>query len=202
MIKIPDSEKIHPLMEYFDNLQQPHHSILLYEKTEFARLVKSKYIKNSLKKREHTICITHENIKYLEQELFSTGLDVDYFKRKNLLHIYQIDNIMKHKDGLRKGLQELLKMITAESKPPYNFMGCIIPDVSTKEGMDAELEIEHLFHSNFKSYSSSFLCTYNIEDIAQDQRQSVLENLLANHHHVIYAVEPEEAVAFETDLLV
>ena len=188
-------------MEYFDNLQQPHHSMLLYEKTEFARLVKSKYIKNSLKKQEHTICVTHENPKYLEQELFSTGLDVDYFKRKNLLHIYQIDNIMKHKDGLRKGLQELLKMITAESKPPYNFMGRIIPDVSTKEGMDAELEIEHLFHSNFESYSSSFLCTYNIEDIAQEQRQDILKTLLANHHHVVYAVESEKAVAFETDLL-
>ena len=201
MIKIPDSEKRYPLLEYFDNLQRPHHSMLLYEKTEFALIVKSKYIKSSLKKQEHTICITHENPKYLEQELFSTGLDVDYFKQKKLLHIYQIDNIMKHKDGLRKGFQELLKMITAESKPPYNFMGRMISDLSTKEGISAELELEHLFHSNFERYSSSFLCTYNIEDIAQDQRQTILENLLANHHHVIYAVEPEKAVAFETNLL-
>jgi hypothetical protein len=201
MIKITDSEKRYPLLEYFDDLQQPHHSMLLYEKTEFALLIKSKYVKNSLKKQEHTICITHENPKYLEQELFSTVLDVYHFKQKKLLHIYQIENIMKHKDGLRKGFQELLKMITAESKPPYNFMGRIISDLSTKEGISTELELEHLFHSNFERYSSSFLCTYNIEDMSQARRQDVLENLLANHHHMIYAVEPENAVAFETDLL-
>jgi len=88
MIKMTDSEKSYPLLKYFDDLQQPHHSMLLYEKTEFALLVKSKYVKNSLKKQEHTICITHENPKYLEQELFSTGLDVNYFKQKKNFSIF------------------------------------------------------------------------------------------------------------------
>lgn len=201
MIKISDSEKSYPLMEYFDNLQKPHHSMLLYEKTEYALLVKSKYVKNSLKKREHTICITHEDIKYLEQELFSSGLDVDYFKQKNLLHIYQIDNIMEHHDGLKLGFEKLFKNITAESKPPYWFMGRVIPDVFTLDGIKAELKIEHLLHSTFDSHQSSFLCTYNVEDIEQKKRKIWLETLFENHHHVLYTTEPQKSVAFKTDIL-
>lgn len=196
------NEKNYPLLEYIDNLQNPHHSMLLYEKPQYAQIVKSRFVENGLKKGEHSICFTHDDVKYIEGELASGGLDVDYFKRKNLLHIYQIGNIMEHKDGLKKGFEELFKTITAEAKPPYRFIGRTIPDVSTRQGILASLEIEHFFHSHFDDYqSSSAVCTYNVKDIEENQRSVWLGQLCDNHHNLIYAVEPESAVAFDSDLI-
>lgn len=195
------NEKNYPLLEYIDNLQSPHHSMLLYEKPQYAQIIKVRYVQNGLKKGEHSICITHDDVKYIEGELASGGLDVDYFKRKNLLHIYQIGNIMEHKDGLKKGFEELFKTITAEAKPPYRFIGRAIPDVSTRQGILASLELEHFFHSNFDGYQSSVVCTYNVKDIEENHRSVWLGQLCDNHHNLIYAVEPESAVAFDSDLI-
>jgi len=195
------NEKNYPLLEYIDNLQNPHHSMLLYEKSQYAQIVKSRFVENGLKKREHTFCVTHHDVKYIENELDTSGIDVDYFKRKNLLHIYQIENIMEHKDGVKKGCEELIATFTKNLKPPYRFVGRIIPDVSTREGIIAELEIEHQFHSQFNNYQLSSLCTYNVQDIEENQRSVWLGQLCDNHHNLIYAVEPESAVAFDSDLI-
>jgi hypothetical protein len=195
------NENSYPLLEYIDNLQSPHHSMLLYENPQYAQIVKSRFVENGLKKREHTFCITHDDVKFIEGELASGGLDVDYFKRKNLLHIYQIGNIMEHKDGLKKGFEELFKTITAKAKPPYRFIGRAISDVSTRQGILASLELEHFFHSHFDDYQSSVVCTYNVKDIEEHQRSVWLGQLCENHHNLIYAVEPESAVAFDSDLI-
>ena len=112
------NEKNYPLLEYMDNLQNLHHSMLLYEKPQYAQIVKSRYIENGLKKGEHSICITHDDVDKTADELASSGIDVDYFKRKNLLHIYQIENIMEHKDGVKKGCEELIATFTKNLKPP------------------------------------------------------------------------------------
>lgn len=194
-------DKNYPLLEYVDNLQSPHHSMLLYENPQYAQIVKSRYVENGLKKGEHSICITHDDVKYIERELVSNGLDVDYFKRKNLLHIYQIGNIMEHKDGLKKGFEELFKTITAQAKPPYRFIGRVIPDISTRKGIIAQLELEHFFHSHFADYQAHVICTYNVKDIEKNQRSVWLGQLCENHHNLIYAVEPESAVAFDSDLI-
>jgi hypothetical protein len=45
------------------------------------------------------------------------------------------------------------------------------------------------------------LCYYNISGIEQSKRNEWISELLKNHHHVIYASEPDRAVAFETMLL-
>ncbi len=191
----------YPLLEDVDNLQDPHHSILLYEKRQYAQIVKSRFVENGLKKGEHAFCVTHDDVKYTENELAASGVDVDYFKRKKLLHVYQIENIMEHKDGVKKDCSELIATFTKNLKPPYRFVGRIIPDVSTREGIIAELEIEHEFHSQFYNYQLTSLCTYNVQDIEKNQRSIWLGKLCENHHNLIYAVEPESAVLFDADLI-
>jgi len=195
------NENNYPLLEYIDNLQSPHHSMLLYENPQYAQIVKSRFVENGLKKGEHSICITHDDVDKTVDELASSGIDVDYFKRKNLLHIYQIENIMERPEGIMAGYNDLLKKLTADSKPPYRFVGRTIPNVCTTEGIKAEIEIEKLFHSNFEKYDCSFLCPYNVQDIEENQRSVWLGQLCENHHNLIYAVEPESAVAFDSDLI-
>jgi hypothetical protein len=45
------------------------------------------------------------------------------------------------------------------------------------------------------------LCYYDISGIEQSKRDEWIRELLRNHHYVIYASEPDKAVAFETILL-
>lgn len=193
--------KNYPPLKYVDELDEQNHSMLLYDKPEYGKLVKYRFIENGLKKGEHSICLTHDDVGLVENEIASIGIDVDYFKRKNLLHIYQIENIMERREDLVSAYKDLLKTVTADSKPPFRCIGRTIPDVSTKEGIQAELVIERLFHSNFELYPCSFLCTYGVEDIEKSRRPLWLEELLANHHSLIYATDPENAVAFDPDLL-
>jgi len=192
---------IYPTLKDVDNLNEPNHSMVLYDNAKYGNLVKYRYLENGLKKGEHSICLTHDKVTLVENEIASLGIDIDHFKRKNLLHIYQIENILERQDGLKSGYNDLLKTVTADSKPPYRFIGCTIPDVSTQEGIQAELFIERLFHSNFNKYQCSFLCTYDVNGIERTNRPSWIAQLLQNHHNLIYATDPANAVTFDPDLL-
>ena len=60
--------------------------------------------------------------------------------------MYNIENILNRPDGIFKGFDDVITKITSNSKPPYWIVGRVIPNVSTIEGMKAELEVERLLH--------------------------------------------------------
>ena len=159
-------------------------------------------MKKGLQKEEHCIFVTHDSIKLIEKEMVDSGIDVDYFKQKNLLHVYNIENIMNHPEGISQGFDSVINKITSNSKPPYWIVGRIIPNVSTVDGIKAELEVERLLHRHFDNYLCSFLCPYNFKELEEEKCTVWLEHLLKNHHSVIYAVEPKNAVAFDSDLVI
>jgi hypothetical protein len=191
----------YPPLHDIDNFNEKHHSMVLYDNEKYGNLVKYHFIENGLKADEHSICLTHGNANQVEEEMLSLGIDVDHYKRKKLLHIYQLENILERKDGIVSGFNELLKTVAIDSKPPQRFVGRCIKDVSTKEGINSELVLEHLFHSNFNKYDCSFLCTYAVNDIEGSKRPVWLNELFRNHHNLIYATDPENAVTFDPDLL-
>ena len=197
-----DAVNYPPLMDV-DDLEAKinHHSMVLYDREEYGQLVKNRFIENGLKNGESSVCITHGNTKLVENELEEYGIDVDTFTRKKQLHIFQIENILESKDGIEQSFNKLIKQLTADLKPPYRFTGAIIPDVSTKEGIEAELIIEHLYHSNFEKYNSSFLCTYLVNAIEETKRPHWITHLMENHHHLIYATDPANSVTFDPGLL-
>jgi hypothetical protein len=192
----------YPLIESVDRLEEiNHHSIILYDNPKYGSIIKKRFIENGLQKGEHTICFTPDNVDLLEKEITSSGIDVDHYKRNNLLHFYHIKDISKKPDEIATGYNDILKQVTADSKPPFRFVGKTISDVSTKDGILAELEVERIFHSSFNNYQCSFLCPYDISTIEQKQRSQWIRQLFSYHHNLIYATEPEKAVTFDTDLL-
>ena len=195
----------YPPIRHIDDLESKvNHSIVLYDKEEYGRLVKIRFIENGLKKGENSVYLTHGDVKVIENHLEEYGIDVDLYKRKKLLHIIQIENIMESKEGIEQSFTKLLKEITTDLKPPYRFTAeePTIPDVSTKEGMEAELIVENTFHSNFDKYQCSFLCAYQINAIELANRPKWINHLMEYHHNLIYATEPEKSVMFETDLVI
>ena len=196
-----DSSNYQPL-DFIDKLDTKNHLISLYHNSDYGKMIQHHFIKKGLQKEEHCILFTHDNIELIEKEMTDDGINVDYFKQKNLLHIYQIKDVMNHPNGIFKGFDEILKKIISDSKPPYWIAGRVIPNVSTTNGIKAELELERVVHRNFDDLNCSFLCSYNLDKLEEKKRTVWLEHLLKNHHCVIYAVEPKNAVALDSDLLI
>jgi hypothetical protein len=184
-----------------DKFKGNHHSMVLFDNETYGNLVKYHFIEDGLKKNERSICLTHGSVDKVENEMVSLGIDLDHYKAKKLLHIYQLENILENKGGINEGFGELLTTVTRDSKPPQRFMGRCVKDVSTIEGIKSELVIEHLFHSHFDKYNCSFLCTYGINEIEGTNRPTWLNELFKNHHHLIYATDPAQAVTFDPDLI-
>jgi hypothetical protein len=192
----------YPLLKSVDNLEtKNHHSFVLYDDPKYGLLIRNRFVENGLKKGETSVCITHDEVSKVENQLATTGIDVDHFKQKNKLYVYHIENLMERKGGVIAGFNDLIKKLTSDAKPPYRFVGRSIHDISTNKGMEAELVIENIFHSHFSKYQCSFLCTYGVDDIEKTKRSLWLHRLLENHHNLIYATVPEKAVAFESELI-
>ena len=63
------------------------------------------------------------------------------------------------------------------------------------------MAVEKAGHERFEDFDCSQMCYYDITEIEKSSRHEWIKALLKNHHYVIYASEPERAVAFETMLL-
>ena len=90
---------------------------------------------------------------------------------------------------------------TKGMKPPYRFVGKTVSDVETKEGMKFGILLEKSGQQHFDELNCSLLCYYDISKIEPTRKDEWISSLLRNHHYVIYASEPNKAVAFETELL-
>ncbi len=192
----------YPPLKDLDGLEENvSHNMVIYDKEEYGKLVRNRFIENGLKKGESSVYLTHGDPTLIENEFEEYGIDVDFFKRKKQLHIFQIENIMEHIERVPLKITELLKQVTSGIKLPYRITGRPIPNVSTTDGIEAELIIERMAHSNFNKYSCSILCSYAIDEIESIRRPMWVSQLLQNHHNLIYATEPAKAVTFDPDML-
>jgi hypothetical protein len=63
------------------------------------------------------------------------------------------------------------------------------------------ITLEKTGNEHFDEFECSQMCYYDISKIEQSLRPQWITSLLKNHHNVIYASEPDKAVAFDTMLL-
>jgi hypothetical protein len=117
------------------------------------------------------------------------------------LRIFCIERYDVNKLGALNTLKCIREEATRGMKPPYRFVGRTISDTGTIEGMNLGLALEKIGHGHFEEFDNPQLCYYDISGIEQSKRDEWIRELLKNHHYVIYASEPDRAVAFETMLL-
>ena len=108
---------------------------------------------------------------------------------------------MKHKHEMLHTLNQMREESKKSMKPPYRFVGGTITDVETKDGMKFSILLEKTGHQHFDESNYSQICYYDISKIEPTRKHEWISSLLRNHHYVIYASEPNKAVAFETALL-
>ena len=188
-------------IKFLDRMERNNHIVLLYDNEEYADLVISRYLLNGLQKGESCIFFTADKPEIIEEGLSAEGIDVDSYKQTNSLRIFRIERSDADKFDALGRLKHIREEATKGMKPPYRFVGRTIMDTGSKEGMKLGLVVEKTGHEHFEEFDNSQLCYYNISGIEQSKRNEWISELLKNHHHVIYASEPDRAVAFETMLL-
>lgn len=188
-------------IKFLDRMERNNHIVLLYDNEEYADLVISRYLLNGLQKGESCIFFTADKPEIIEERLSAEGIDVDSYKQTNSLRIFRIERSDADKFDALGTLKHIREEATKGMKPPYRFVGRTIMDTGSKEGMKLGLVVEKTGHEHFEEFDNSQLCYYNISGIEQSRRNEWISELLKNHHHVIYASEPDRAVAFETMLL-
>lgn len=188
-------------IKFLDRMERNNHIVLLYDNEEYADLVISRYLLNGLQKGESCIFFTADKPEIIEERLSAEGIDVDSYKQRNSLRIFRTERSDADKFDALGTLKHIREEATKGMKPPYRFVGRTIMDTGSKEGMKLGLVVEKTGHEHFEEFDNSQLCYYNISGIEQSKRNEWISELLKNHHHVIYASEPDRAVAFETMLL-
>lgn len=188
-------------IKFLDRMERNNHIVLLYDNEEYADLVISRYLLNGLQKGESCIFFTADKPEIIEERLSAEGIDVDSYKQTNSLRIFRTERSDADKFDALGTLKHIREEATKGMKPPYRFVGRTIMDTGSKEGMKLGLVVEKTGHEHFEEFDNSQLCYYNISGIEQSKRDEWISELLKSHHHVIYASEPDRAVAFETMLL-
>jgi hypothetical protein len=197
-----DLKNYRPL-KFVDQMEKNKHILLLYDDQKYAYWIIGRYFHNGFAKGESCIFYTTDRSEIIEKQLSAEGIDVSLFRQKNQLLIYEIDI----SDGNNKpDMLHTLDHIREESKkrmnPPYRFVGGgAIADVETIDGMKFSISLEKTGHEHFDKSNRSQICYYDISKIEPTRKNEWISSLLRNHHYVIYASEPNKAVAFETALL-
>jgi hypothetical protein len=188
-------------LKFVDRLEGNNHIVVLYEEQKYADLVIGRYLLNGLEKGESCIFFTPDPPGEVEKRLAAMGINVDLYKRKNQLRVFNIER----SDDSKRDVLNTLKYIRGEAakgmKPPFRFIGKTITDTSTLEGMKLGMLVERTGHQHFAEFDNSQMCYYDISGIEKSKKEEWVSGLLKNHHHVIYASDPDRAVAFETALL-
>jgi hypothetical protein len=191
-------------IKFLDRMEGNNHIVLLYDNQKYADLVIARYFMNGLLKGDSCIFYGTDKPEIIEERLSAEGIDVDSYKRTNSLRIFCIEKYDINNNNKLDALG-ILKSIREEAargmNPPYRFVGRTITDTGTIEGMNLGVAMEKIGHEHFKEFANSQMCYYDIFGIEQSKRYKWIRELLKNHHHVIYASEPDRAVAFETTLL-
>jgi len=181
---------------FVDSLDIGRHVVLFYERFEYGLMLQFQFIKNGLLKGEHCIYGMHGDPKYIEDQMAYSGINVEEFRRKNLLHIYSIPNAMDDPEGPLKGAEKIANKILADSKPPFRIIATLIPEINTEAQMVAELDIERNRHASFSNLQCSWLCPYDVDNIEDSIKEKFMDGLMRNHHAVISAAKSGAGLAF------
>jgi hypothetical protein len=191
-------------MKFVDQMERNKHILLLYDDQKYAYWIIGRYLHNGLAKGESCIFKTADRPEIIEKQLSADGIDVHSFKKKNLLRIYEVERSDDNKHDILHAFKQRVHEIeesTKGMKLPYRFVGKTVSDIETKDGMKFGILLEKAGHQHFDELNCSLLCYYDISKMESTRRHEWISSLLRNHHYVIYAAEPNKAVAFETSLL-
>lgn len=186
----------HTPLEFIDDMKGSKHMALFHEEPEWARTIEFRFVRNGLQKGEQCTYLAHGNVKFVEDEMSDSGIDVEGYKQKNLLRVYDVPD-MEAQEDLSMAFGKVLQSILADARPPCRFAGRLVPAVNTEKAMTVELEIERSTHADFGMVQGSVLCTYDIQQMPENEVGKWMGELFRCHHSVIFAPSFGKGLAFD-----
>jgi len=99
------------------------------------------FLNNGLEKGEHTIYAMPEDKDVIEKEMKGFGIDVEKYKKENLLDVYHTTKMNQYPQG--DSFDNLLRRIMPSDPAKISrIVGILNFDMNTKEGMVAFLKSE------------------------------------------------------------
>ena len=182
---------------FVDTIDIGKHVVFFYEKLDYALMIQFQFIKNGLLRGEHCIYAMQGDTKFIEDQMAYSGIHVEDFKRKDLLHFYQIPNVMDDPEGTLKSAEKIMNKIFADSKPPFRVVSVLVPEINSDAQMAAALDIERNCHSSFSNLQCSWLCPYDLGNIEDSRKETFMDQVMRNHHAVITASKLGLGIAFD-----
>jgi hypothetical protein len=175
------------------------HLLLLHEEPEIGRLIEFHFLRIGLENGETSVYAMSdaESTEAIEQEMADFGIDVDKYKRSNLLRIFPTQNPFEHPDGLKVGIQMAIQKSLAGVPPPFRFtdrlfstpLNKLEPNL-TRSILDVESSFHQALHG--QHISAKYLCSYSVDNIQDllSYASGWTEALLKSHNGVIYSTFP------------
>ncbi len=182
---------------FVESIDVGKHVVYFYEKLEYALMIQFQFIKNGLSRGHQCIYAMPGDTKSIADQMAYSGVLVEEFKKKNLLHFYQIPNVMVDPDGALKGSEKIMNKIFANVKPPFRVVSALVPEINSDVQMAAAIDIEHNIHSSFSNLHCSWLCPYDLEKIEDGRKEVFMDKVMQNHHAVISANKYGLGLAFD-----
>lgn len=162
------------------------HLVLFYENAQGAMNIECYFIKSGLSKGEYCIFTTHKSANLLAKQLTNFGIDVDHFKKRNLLDVCRIMKPKKDPRGVKNEIKRINDSLKRKSDLPKRIVARYFEDVRVKNDVDANITAEQFIHSNFANLNGSLLCYYPVKRIMLQERAQWMIEMLKNHHAAIF----------------
>jgi MEDS: MEthanogen/methylotroph, DcmR Sensory domain len=196
-------ENYHPV-KFLDELEGNKHVVMLYDDENYGDMLIARYFTNGLEKGESCVFFTDEKPEKIEEMLRRQGIDVNKYKSRNSLRIYQTKPPPSDSPE-NLNVLDILRSIRADStkgmRGPFRFAGRTIMDIVTTMGMLQGMEVEKTGQRHFAEFDNAQMCFYDVRKMEKTRRNEWISELLKNHDKVFYASSPEKAVGFDTSIL-
>lgn len=170
-------------ISYIDKIETKKHLMLVYDDISKGREVEFHFIRRGLEKNERCIYLTHDNPKLIESNMEKYGIDVKYYKKNKMLHVYQIPNPLEYAESIITGVENIIHQLPIDTKTPFRIVGRLIPDVGFEESMSVQHRVEKIFHASFDNFGGSVMCTYDFSQIQSNNMwRDWLAKLESCHH--------------------
>ena len=179
-------------IEFIDSLDEKKHIMLYYDDPECARLVEFRFLKNGLARGESCIYATDEDSGSVVLSLLRYGIPLESFLSKKI-QVFHIPPVSGTTEEILSHCKKQANRILFDVKKPFRVISRIVSDVSTEQGMSAELEMEKMIHACFEDFGGMLMCPYHISSIEKKNRLEWIQSLYSQHHAVIYLPKMAES---------
>ena len=182
-------------LQFVNSLDVKKHILLIRNDPVFGKIIEFRFLKNGLIKGESGLYLTHDEPQQVIDEMIKSDIDMRVYLKNKSLKILKLPKFDEDPDGILLGIEKFIQTTLSAFKSPYRIVGSIISNVSTELGMSVELVLERYLHARFDSIDGYVLCTYNQNEIPKKESLKWMDQLIKNHHAVIYANAPHKARA-------